>query len=116
MLTMAFVGLSPIAKAYAQDPATEQQPASTPSEPVTVTVVFMAVATERDQAELNAEFQRQFPEFAEALGQCRFTNCHHVAEPGCAILEAVDGHRISKARHGLYLQLRHESLQKIGFR
>ena len=60
--------------------------------------------------------ERAFPEFAEALGQCRFTNCHHVAEPGCAILEAVDGHRISKARHGLYLQLRHESLQKIGFR
>lgn len=60
--------------------------------------------------------ERAFPEFSEALGQCRFTNCHHVAEPGCAILEAVDGHQISAARHGLYLQLRHESLQKIGFR
>ncbi len=60
--------------------------------------------------------ERAFPEFSEALGQCRFTNCHHVAEPGCAILEAVDGRRISAARHGLYLQLRHESMQKIGFR
>lgn len=60
--------------------------------------------------------ERAFPEFGSALGQCRFYNCHHVSEPGCAILQAVDDHRISDARHGLYLQLRHESRQKIGFR
>ncbi len=60
--------------------------------------------------------ERAFPEFAPALGHCRFYNCHHVSEPGCAILDAVNDHRISELRHGLYLQLRHESLQKIGFR
>ncbi len=30
-----------------------------------------------------------FPEFRELLGQCRFHNCRHRAEPGCAIREAV---------------------------
>ncbi len=60
--------------------------------------------------------ERAFPEFAPSLGHCKFYNCHHVTEPGCAILQAVNDHQISEARHALYLQLRHESLQKIGFR
>lgn len=59
--------------------------------------------------------ERAFPEFAPALGKCRFTNCHHVAEPDCAVLEAVRRGEISQARHGLYLQLRHESMQTIGY-
>ncbi len=60
--------------------------------------------------------ERAFPEFTPSLGHCKFYNCHHVAEPGCAVLQAVNDHQISESRHGLYLQLRHESLQKIGFR
>ncbi len=60
--------------------------------------------------------ERAFPEFAPSLGHCKFYNCHHVSEPGCAILDAMNERKISEARHGLYLQLRHESLQKIGFR
>ena len=59
--------------------------------------------------------ERAFPEFAEHLGQCRFYNCHHVNEPGCAILAAVETGAISRMRHGLYLQLRHESLQTVGY-
>jgi len=58
--------------------------------------------------------ERAFPEFQSALGQCRFTNCHHVAEPDCAILRAVQEGNISPTRHQLYVQLRHESLQKAG--
>lgn len=59
--------------------------------------------------------ERAFPEFAEHLGQCRFYNCHHVSEPGCAILAAVETGAISRMRHDLYLQLRHESLQTAGY-
>jgi len=59
--------------------------------------------------------ERAFPEFAPHLGQCRFYNCHHVNEPGCAILAAVEAGAISRMRHELYLQLRHESLQTIGY-
>lgn len=60
--------------------------------------------------------ERAFPEFQPVLGQCRFTNCHHVAEPDCAVLSALHEGQIDKERHRLYLQLRHESLQKPGYR
>ena len=60
--------------------------------------------------------ERAFREFAPHLGQCRFTNCHHAAEPGCAITEAVARGEISAARHDVYLQLRHESQQQPGYR
>ncbi|MBK4733296.1 ribosome small subunit-dependent GTPase A [Noviherbaspirillum pedocola] len=59
--------------------------------------------------------ERAFPEFKPFLGGCRFYNCHHVAEPGCAVLDAVKEEKIAAMRHALYLQLRHEAMQKIGY-
>ncbi len=56
--------------------------------------------------------ERAFPEFAPVLGPCRFANCHHVAEPECAVLKAMGDGSIHPGRHQLYLQLRYESLQK----
>ena len=60
--------------------------------------------------------ERAFREFAPHLGNCRFTNCHHAAEPGCAVTEAVARGEIGSVRHDLYLQLRHESQQQPGYR
>lgn len=60
--------------------------------------------------------ERAFREFAPHLGHCRFTNCHHAAEPGCAVTDAVARGEIEVARHALYLQLRHESQQQPGYR
>lgn len=60
--------------------------------------------------------ERAFPEFEPVLGQCRFTNCHHVAEPDCAVLNAMDEGSIHPDRHQLYLQLRHESSQRPSYR
>jgi ribosome biogenesis GTPase len=57
--------------------------------------------------------ERAFREFAPFLGHCRFHNCHHLVEPGCAILEAVEAGKIHPARHALYAQLVHESSQKL---
>ncbi|MDB5838872.1 MAG: engC [Herminiimonas sp.] len=59
--------------------------------------------------------ERAFPEFAPHIGHCKFYNCHHVNEPDCAILGAVKSGEIAPPRHALYLQLRHESLQTIGY-
>lgn len=39
-----------------------------------------------------------FIEFREYLGHCRFSNCRHRVEPGCAVLEAAAAGKISKAR------------------
>ncbi|VVE67962.1 ribosome small subunit-dependent GTPase A [Pandoraea captiosa] len=59
--------------------------------------------------------ERAFPEFRPLLTGCRFYNCHHLKEPGCAILEAVADGRISQQRHALYAQLVHESEQQIPY-
>lgn len=61
------------------------------------------------------QLERAFREFGPALGKCRFYNCHHLNEPGCAVLAAVEDNRISAMRHRLYRQLVHESSQTIGY-
>ena len=59
------------------------------------------------------KLERAFPEFRPLLPNCRFYNCHHLQEPGCAILEAVADGRIVPARHALYAQLVHEASQIV---
>jgi ribosome biogenesis GTPase len=43
-----------------------------------------------------------FPEFAPHLGQCRFLDCQHLAEPDCAVVAAVNAGAISSARYDFY--------------
>src|SRR5690606_3515568 len=57
--------------------------------------------------------ERAFPEFRPRLGSCKFYNCHHVSEPDCAIRQGVQAGDIHPQRHALYLQLLHESSQKL---
>lgn len=61
------------------------------------------------------KLERAFREFAPHLGHCRFYNCHHLTEPGCAVLSAVATGDIAEMRHDLYRQLVHESEQTIGY-
>lgn len=56
--------------------------------------------------------ERAFRDFAPHLGGCRFYNCHHLSEPACAVLMAVENGEIHPMRHDLYRQLLHESSQK----
>ncbi|WP_423197930.1 MULTISPECIES: ribosome small subunit-dependent GTPase A [unclassified Cupriavidus] len=56
--------------------------------------------------------ERAFPEFRPRLTACRFYNCHHINEPGCGILAAIEAGEISERRHDLYKQLLHESRQQ----
>ena len=44
------------------------------------------------------EVVAHFPEFSAALGHCRFNNCVHQNEPGCAVLEAVEAGVIARTR------------------
>ena len=39
-----------------------------------------------------------YPEFAPYEGQCRFSPCYHLSEPGCAVLEAARAGEVSQAR------------------
>ena len=36
---------------------------------------------------------------------CRFSNCTHTHEPGCAVLDAVDKHYIAASRYASYLSM-----------
>jgi len=59
------------------------------------------------------KLERAFPEFRPLLAHCRFYNCHHLHEPGCAILDALADGRIARGRHALYAQLVHEGSQVL---
>jgi ribosome biogenesis GTPase / thiamine phosphate phosphatase len=55
------------------------------------------------------QLDRCFPEFRPYIGHCRFADCTHVVEPGCAILAAVAQGSVSAERYASYLKLREES-------
>ncbi|PSB91976.1 ribosome small subunit-dependent GTPase A [Candidatus Pandoraea novymonadis] len=58
------------------------------------------------------QLEQGFPEFRGLLNCCRFYNCYHLKEPGCAILQALVEERIQLKRYTLYVKLVHESKQK----
>ena len=45
------------------------------------------------------EIEHGFAEFRATLGQCRFHDCRHAAEPGCAVKARVDAGVISRCRY-----------------
>lgn len=51
------------------------------------------------------EISHYFREMRALLGQCKFNNCIHVNEPGCAVLAAVEKGEISDRRYKSYLSL-----------
>ncbi|MCX5238610.1 ribosome small subunit-dependent GTPase A [Streptomyces prunicolor] len=50
-----------------------------------------------------------FAEIEELAGRCRFQDCAHVAEPGCAVLAAVDSGDLSERRLDSYRKLMREN-------
>lgn len=54
------------------------------------------------------ELAHCFPEFRARVPECRFPDCCHVHEPGCAVLAAVQAGEIAASRHESYRMLREE--------
>ena len=54
--------------------------------------------------ELN-ELSHYFPEMRELINDCKFNNCMHIEEPGCAVKLAVEEGRISASRYVGYLNI-----------
>ena len=46
-----------------------------------------------------------FPEMRGLLNECRFNNCVHIEEPGCAVKKAVEENKISYERYANYLNI-----------
>jgi len=52
------------------------------------------------------EMHQYFPEIEPLVVECKFSNCSHVDEEGCAILEAIAQGKVARTRHESYLKLR----------
>jgi ribosome biogenesis GTPase len=53
------------------------------------------------------ELSHYFVEMRALLNQCRFNNCRHVNEPGCAVIKAVEEGAIELSRYESYLSIFH---------
>lgn len=53
------------------------------------------------------ELFHYFPELFAAAKDCRFHNCVHINEPGCAIKSAVEAGEIATSRYESYIHLYH---------
>jgi len=51
------------------------------------------------------ELAHFFPEMRQLLGQCRFHDCTHIHEPGCAVLAAIEAGQIDPHRYNSYLSM-----------
>lgn len=57
------------------------------------------------------ELQFLYPEIGRLAGKCRYDNCRHLAEPDCAVKEALARGEISESRYGSY-KIQMEELRK----
>ena len=57
------------------------------------------------------ELQYDFIDFRPYIGKCRFNNCAHLKEPGCAVRAALEKGEISQSRYDSYVRLYELSAQ-----
>ena len=69
---------------------------------------FSSFETEELNWELKQHLPETFPEFRPYLRQCRFQDCSHTREKGCAVLAALKEGKIQPSRHKSYLRLYEE--------
>ncbi|CAM5191648.1 ribosome small subunit-dependent GTPase A [Oligella ureolytica] len=50
----------------------------------------------------DTEIVKGFPEFSDAIKNCRFYNCRHLREPGCGVTDALANGQIHPERYALY--------------
>lgn len=65
-----------------------------------------------------SELEHCYPEFSACLGKCRYDNCRHLKEPGCAVRESVSQGNIRKERYRSYaaqlLEIREKEKNRYG--
>lgn len=60
-------------------------------------------------------FSRAFDDIEELASKCRFNDCSHATEPGCAVREALENGELDHDRYQNYLKLQKE-LQRLAIR
>jgi ribosome biogenesis GTPase len=51
------------------------------------------------------ELQHLFPEIEKLYGQCKYRDCSHIKEIGCAVREAVSDGKIHESRYSSYIEM-----------
>lgn len=65
----------------------------------------------------NADLSKSFSDIENLAVQCRFRDCSHSSEPGCAIRQAIQDGAISPERFSSYLKLQKElQYEGLGFK
>lgn len=62
------------------------------------------------------ELHHHFIEFFELLPQCKFHNCLHLNEPGCAVLKAVDAGTVAASRYNSYVSMYNDEEERSVYR
>lgn len=73
---------------------------------------FSSFETDRMELVLKENLQFAFSDFAPYLDRCRYPDCAHVAEPGCAVRQAVENGEIGQTRYDSYLRL-YEKMKQL---
>jgi ribosome biogenesis GTPase / thiamine phosphate phosphatase len=60
------------------------------------------------------ELSQYFPEMRAIMNNCKFNNCIHLNEPGCAVKAAVNDAVISEERYLSYLSIK-DSIEGVGY-
>lgn len=60
------------------------------------------------------EVGHYFPEIFHHSKNCKYSDCKHTTEPGCAVIHAVNDHLISESRYTSYLSVLDDALNEEG--
>lgn len=58
------------------------------------------------------ELDQYYPEMKRYRGECRYRNCSHINEPGCAVRQALEGGNIDESRYASYVSQYRELEEK----
>jgi len=72
---------------------------------------FSSFDTDQMDVILKENLQYAFPDFGKYIGQCRFDDCSHRKEPGCAVRAALEAGGIEPSRYDSYLRLYEKASQ-----
>lgn len=63
-----------------------------------------------------AQVSHYFPEIFAAARDCRYANCSHTHEPGCAVRSALENNHIAQSRYASYLSILEEAGERDKYR
>ena len=73
-----------------------------------VTIIDTPGMRELGMSNVQEGIEKTFADIIEFAGMCRFHNCQHISEPGCAVKKAVEEGKLSEKRLKQFMRLQKE--------